>query len=147
MHYQHSIKFCLDFQQNGGNEIFNLLSRLPLDGPSVEGPAAGAGPAEVTPTGAGLFALRLRAERGGLVQIGAAVVAGDGVGSGWLVRVPGARDCNRDLTHLSDKLHPCFPLLHWKHAQSSFLAQGNMRQAQWSHQSVAGRIGKLGGGW
>ena len=66
--------------------------------------------------GAGLFALHLQAEWGGLVWVWAAVGAGDGAGSGWLVCVPGACDCDHDLTHLSDKLHPCFPLLHWKHA-------------------------------
>ena len=80
-------------------------------------------------------------------RVGAAVGAGDGVGLAWLVRVPGACNCGHDLTCLSDKLHPCFPLLHWKHARSSILVQGNMQQVQWSHQSVVGRIGKSGGGW
>ena len=69
-----------------------------------------------------------------------------GGGSGWLVRVAGAHDCDRDRICFSDRLHPCFPLLHWKHARSSFMAQGSIRRAQWSHRSIMGRIGKLGGG-
>jgi len=77
---------CLDIQQNGIKQIFNLLSRLPLDGPGVEGPAACAGPADATPAGTGLLALRLQVERGGFVRSGAGVGASDWGGlAGWSV--------------------------------------------------------------
>jgi len=85
-----------------------------------------AGPADATPVGTGLLALCLRVEWGGFVRSGAGVGASDLGGSGWLVRAAGACDCDRDRVRFSDRLHPCFPLLHWKHARSSFLAQGNM---------------------
>jgi len=77
LHYQHSIKFCLDIQQNGVKQKFNLLSRLALDGPGVDGPAACAGRADATSTKTRLLALRLRVEWGGLVCSGAGVGASE----------------------------------------------------------------------
>ena len=126
LHYQHSIKFCLDIQQNGVKQKFNLLSCLALDGPGVDGPAACAGRADATSAETGLLALRLRVEWGGLVRGGAGVGASERGGSSWLVHVAGARDCDQDRIRFSDRLHPCFPLLHWKHARSSFLAQDSI---------------------
>jgi len=59
--------------------------------------------------------------------VGASGVVFDGGDALQLACLVGACDCDCDLPHFGARLHPCFNLLHWKQAQSSFLAHGSWR--------------------
>ena len=111
----------------------------------MEGPTL-AGGAEVTSAGMGLAAFCFLVERRRLTRI---VTGGDGGAdgdAGCFAGLVGARDRDQDLARLSDKLHPCLVLLHWKQARFPFLAQGKLCHAHLSHLSMTGSISQSEGG-
>ena len=111
----------------------------------MEGPTL-AGGAEATSTGMGLAAFRFLVKRRRLTHV---VTGGDGGAdgdTGCFVGLVGACNRDRDLARLSDKLHPCLVLLHWKQARFSFLAQGRLHHAHSSHLSMTGSILQSEGG-